>query len=106
LGLLHPVKNLKKSSSREKAVEEVLPIIKAELVGHVKFVERYYAKDGRKSRRGSYEWQAFHLTKPLVRPAESQFQEFFAWVNWVMVDTSGHEEMMLDMRTPKEHRYV
>ena len=92
LGLLLPVKRLKKSEHREKAVQEVLPIIKLELVRHAKFVERQYTDDGRKSPKGSCEWQVFHLTKPLVRPAQSQFQEFFAWVNWVVTDTYSHEE--------------
>lgn len=104
LGLLLPVKKLKKWSSREKAVQEVLPIIKAELVGHTKWVERQYAESGRKSPEGSYEWQAFHLTKPLVRPTKSLFQEFFTWVDWVMTDTFGHEEMMLEVRSAKEQR--
>ena len=78
LGLLLPVKNLKKWSSGEKLVREVLPTVKAELVRHAKFVECQYTENGRKSPKGSYEWQAFHLTKPLVRPAKSQFEAFFA----------------------------
>ncbi len=90
LGLLLPVKRLKKWSSREKAIQEVLPIIKAELVGHRKFVERQYMDNGRKAPKSSSAWQAFRLTKPLVRPTESQFQEFFAWVNAVMADTYNH----------------
>jgi hypothetical protein len=92
LGLLLPVKMLKKQSSREKAVQEVLPIIKAEMVAHRKFVEQQYTEVVRMSPRGSCKWRAFHLTKPLVRPAESQFQEFFAWVNFVVTDIYNHEE--------------
>ena len=96
-------RNLKKWSSGEKLVREVLPTVKAELVRHAKFVECQYTENGRKSPKGSYEWQAFHLTKPLVRPAKSQFEAFFAWVDCVMIDTYGHQEMMLGPRSVKEN---
>jgi hypothetical protein len=95
MGLLHPVKNLKKRNTREKAVEEVTSIIAAEMARHNKVAEERYTKLGREeSDKNSCERKAFHLTKPLVRPTNSQFQEFFSWANEVMRVTLNFEERM------------
>lgn len=94
MALLHPVKDLKGRKSREHAVEKVMLIIRAEMAQHRKIVERLYAKRGRTSDKNSYKWSVFNLKKPLVRPAESSFEEFFPWAENMVMLTFVAEELM------------
>lgn len=92
--LLHPTKQLKRCRSRRKAVEEVLTIIEAEMALCKKRVEEQYAMWGRKAIKASPIWKDYHLNKPLTRPAESRFQEFFPWIKEVVWETFSMEEIL------------
>jgi hypothetical protein len=93
MALLHPVKDLKGRKSREHAVEKVMLIIRTEMAQYKKWTECEYIKHGRPKEKQS--WRAkFHLKKPLVRPAERSFEEFFQWAGDVVIHTFDHEEMM------------
>ena len=94
MALLHPVKDLKGRKSREHAVEKVMLIIRAEMSQHRKMVERLYAKPGRTSDKKSNKWSVFNLKKPLVRPAESSFEEFFQWAEKMVMLTFDAEELL------------
>ena len=94
MALLHPVKDLKRRRSREHAVDKVMLIIRAEMAMNKKSTEKYYAKFGHPSNKKSKWCVQFHLKKPLVRPAESCFEEFFQWAASMVAETFGTAEMI------------
>ena len=81
--LPHPVKDLKSRKSREHAAAKVLPIIKAEMALYKKRTEEMYAT-----------WKDLKLNKPPKRPGRNHFQEFFLWVESVIVSVLNLEEIM------------
>ena len=93
MGLLHPARNLKRQKSREKAIEEVLRIIEAEIPNYRKQAEYRYTK-----------WKLIRFKKPLKRPDESRFQEFLPWVKYVMETTLETEESVLSWRARKQRK--
>jgi len=94
MAILHPVKDLKGRKSREHAVEKVMLIIRAEMATYKKWVESLYTASDRKSGKKSHVWKTFRLKKPLVRPAERCFEEFFDWARDMVMDTFQQEAMM------------
>jgi hypothetical protein len=79
MAILHRVKDLKGRKSREHAVDKVMLIIRGEMAQYKKWVERSYMKFSRTTNKNPHERRRVHLKKPLVRPAESCFEEFFQW---------------------------
>ena len=100
MGLLHPTKQLMRRQSREQAVEEVVSIIEAEMALYKNRVEAECTRSGREARKNSDAWKTFHLTKPLVRPAGSRFQELFPWIKEVVWETFTTEEMLAAIEKP------
>ena len=92
--LLRPVKGLKQCRSRERAAKAVVRTIAAEMPDYRQHAETKYATFRPcATGKGLRAVQRPPLSKPIRRPEKSRFQEFFPWVEGVIMATFSVQEI-------------